>query len=469
MGYTNLKIASILIPHLPLQVEWRNNPTLADQPLVIGGRPWDDEAVLDCCPKATASGVCPGIRLFRAQALCPSANFIRTDEQAYHAAHDALLSAAKRITPIVETASLGQIYAEVSGLERQIGADTVLARHLVLSVQQATGLKAGVGLARTKFAAEQAAWSAKPGKSVIIPAGNERAFLAPLPFDLLQADLEMQRRLDMLGIHTLGRLAALPRPAVVRQFGLHAGPLHDLASGVDPRPIQPDAPPLAVKRMRAFDEPLLEHPPLLAHVRGMAGELGKTLAQQGYEAEGIRLLLEQDGGQTNQASGAVKPPSADKEKLGRLAGQILDKLAPTAPVTRIVVTTYPLRPAHLGASQLSYFDRARDSRHERLGEVLRGLRVRFGELVIMVAALVGPPPPKHVQITAGPDNLPRALVWHDQIDQVAKVYEAWRERRYWWGRPVERDYYRLEMIDGRVRVVFQEVRSRQWLLEQQHI
>jgi nucleotidyltransferase/DNA polymerase involved in DNA repair len=464
-----MKIACILIPHLPLQVERRNDPALADRPLVIGGRPWDDEAVLDCCPQATAAGIRPGMRLFRAQALCPSANFIPANEEAYRAAHDALLSAARCTTPTVETAALGQAYAEVSGLERQVGTDGVLARHLALSTVHITGLGAGVGLARTKFAAEQAARAAPPGRGVVVPAGDERSYLASLPLSLLPADPEMQRRLGMLGVHTLGRLAALPRPAVVRQFGAHAGPLHDLASGVDPRPVQPDAPPLAVERVRTFDEPLAEHPPLLAHARGMAAELGRMLTRQGYQAEGLRLHLEQEDGQISQAGSAVKPPSADGEKLGRLAGQILDRLTPGAPVTCLVLVTYPLRPAYLGANQLSFFDRARDGRHERLREVLRGLRARFGELVIMVAALVGPPPPRPVQVTIGPAGLPRALVWHDRIDPVAQVYEVWRERRCWWGRPVERDYYRLEMIDGQVRVVFQEVRSRQWLLERQHI
>jgi DNA polymerase-4 len=464
-----MKIACIRIPHLPLQVERRNDPTLTERPLVIGGRPWDDEAVLDCCPKAATVGVHPGMRLFRAQALCPTATFIPANEGIYRIAHDALLSAARCITPVVETAALGQAYAEVSGLERQVGADGILARHLALSAEGATGLEASVGLAGTKFAAEQAARAAPSGRGVVVPAGDERSYLASLPLDLLPADLEMQRRLRMLGVHTLGRLAALPRPAVVRQFGPHAGPLHELACGVDPRPVQADAPPLAVERVRTFDEPLAEYPTLLAHARGMAAELGKTLAQQGYQAEGLRLRLEQEDGQTTQAGSAVKPPSADGEKLGRLAGQILDRLAPKAPVACLVLVTYPLRPAYLGANQLSFFDRARDSRHEKLREVLRGLRARFGELVIMVAALVGPPPPQQVQVTTGPAGLPRALVWHDRIDPVAQVYEVWRERRCWWSRPVERDYYRLEMIDGQVRVVFQEVRSRQWLLERQRI
>jgi nucleotidyltransferase/DNA polymerase involved in DNA repair len=87
----------------------------------------------------------------------------------------------------------------------------------------------------------------------------------PLPLSALPADPEMQWRLHRLGVRTLGALAALPRPALVRQFGPQAGPLHDLARGVDPRPVQSDGPPRA--RARAFDDPLGQH-------EGWTGEFG---------------------------------------------------------------------------------------------------------------------------------------------------------------------------------------------------
>jgi hypothetical protein len=90
-------------------------------------------------------------------------------------------------------------------------------------------------------------------------------------------------------------------------------------------------------------------------------------------------------------------------------------------------------------------------------------------MIVVVASLIRPPPPRPIQVTTGPHGFPRALVWRDRIQEVEMVYETWRERRYWWNRPVERDYFRLETQDGQVRVVFHDVRADRWLLERRHI
>ena len=81
-----MKVACLLAPHLPVQVERQQDPALAEGPLVVGGRPWDEGAVLDGCPQAAAAGVTPGMRLSRAEALCPAACFVPAREEAYRAA-----------------------------------------------------------------------------------------------------------------------------------------------------------------------------------------------------------------------------------------------------------------------------------------------------------------------------------------------------------------------------------------------
>jgi hypothetical protein len=298
-----------------------------------------------------------------------------------------------------------------------------------------------------------------------LPPGEERAFLSPLPISVLPADPEVQRRLVLLGVRTLGALAALPRPAIVRQFGAPAGPLYDLARGVDPRPVLPGAPPLQLARACAFEDPLADRSRLLAHAARMATELAGQLSRRGYQAEGLRIRLKEVGGLEHTAAGPAKPPSADARKLSRLAGRLLGELKPSGPVVALSLTVYPLRPFHLGATQLALFTGARDSRQERLHEALRRLRERFGEMIVVLASLVGPPPPRSIQVTTDPQGLPRALVWNDRFRGVETVYEAWRERRRWWSRPVERDYFRLETADGHVRVVFRDVRTGRWLLE----
>jgi DNA polymerase-4 len=500
-----MRVACLLAPHLPVQVhrelsrvvEGPHNPSLDEIPLVVGGRPWDPGAVLDCCPQAAAASVSPGMRLSQAETLCPAARFVPAQEERYRAAHDALAGAARGFTPIVETAGLGLLYADVSGLERsfdaaqdrpfdpaqdrpfdpaqdrRFGPDSHLARQMAREAGHSSGLDVRVGVGSGRFVAEQAARAARPGGGCAVPPGEERAFLSPLPLSALPADPEMLRRLHLLGVCSLGALAALPRLAVVRQFGPHAGPLYDLARGVDPRPVHADAPPLALERAHTFDDPLAGRAPLLAHAGRMAAALAAELSRRGCQAEGLQLQLEEEGGKAHAAGAQVKPPSADAGKLSRLVARLLGELSPAGPVAALSLAIYPLRPFHLGATQLALFTGASDSRGERLREALRMLRERFGEMIVVVASLLGPPLPRPIHVTTGPDGMPRALVWRDRFHEVEVIYEVWRERRCWWSRPVERDYFRLETADGQVRVVFRDLGrdagAGRWLLERRHI
>jgi nucleotidyltransferase/DNA polymerase involved in DNA repair len=484
-----MRVACLLAPHLPVQVHRGlsrtvgrpHNPTLDEIPLVVGGRPWDPGAVLDCCPQAAAASVSPGMRLSQAETLCPAARFVPAQEERYRAAHDALAGAARGFTSTVETAGLGLLYADVSGLERsfdaaqdrRFGPDSHLARQMAREAGHSSGLDVRVGIGSGRFVAEQAARAARPGGGCAVPPGEERVFLSPLPLSVLPADPEMLRRLHLLGVRSLGALAALPRLAVVRQFGPHAGPLYDLARGVDPRAVRADAPPLALERVHTFDDPLAGRAPLLAHAGRMAAALAAELSRRGYQAEGLRLQLEEESGEEHATGARVKPPSADAGKLSRLVARLLGELSPAGPVAVLSLAIYPLRPFHLGATQLALFTGASDSRGERLREALRRLRERFGEMIVVVASLLGPPPPRPIHVTTGPDGLPRALVWRDRIHEVETVYEVWRERRRWWSRPVERDYFRLETADGQVRVVFRDLGrgagAARWLLERRHI
>jgi len=475
-----MKVACVWVPHLAVQVEWQRDDSLKEAPLIVGGRPWDAGAVLDCCAWAEGAGVTPGTRLSQAEKLCPEAEFVAADEEGYRAAHETLLAACAMFTDRVETTGLGRVVVDVGGLERRIGPDDVVARRLVVEAIRASGLDVRVGVGSGKFVAEQAARAAQPGRGCVVAPDETRQFLGALPVGVLPMDAEIERRLVLLGIHTLGALATLPRLAVVRQFGAEAGTWHDLARGLDGRAVQPDSPPLAFERERAFDDPVSDGGRLLAHAVRMASGLGEVLLGRGFQAEGVRLCLVGERGESRAAGTAVKPPSADAEKLGRLVRKLLSGLVstrpesgPAEPVVGMTVVVYPLRPFHLGAKQLTLFAGSEDGgggrRRERLREVLRRLRERFGETVIVIASLLGAPQPSPVQVTTDPEGRPRALVWQDDIHEVVVIYETWRVSRLWWSLPVERDYFRLETRDGQVRVVFQDRRMGRWSMERRSI
>ncbi len=491
-------VACLLIPQLPVRVEWRRDPTLANAPLIVGGRRWDEGAVLDCCPQATSAGVEPGMRLTQAETLCPEARFLPADEEAYSAVHHALIDSARRFTPTVEAAELGLVYADISGLKRRFDDASEATRRLIKETFNTAALDVQIGAASGKFVARQAARAARPGEMSVVSSGEERAFLSPLDISVLPLDPEMECRLRLLGVRTLGALAKLPRPAVLRQFGSSAGTAYDLACGMDARPVHADAPPLRLTQSHTFLDPVSDRWPLLAHMEHMADELAKEIDRRGYQAEGLLLEIEDLHSDKHTAGKPVKPPSSSADQISRLGARMLGGLTIGGPVTGLTLTLFPLRPFHRGATQLAFFGSADPAAAasplaspatfrgalrvgHKLRETLRRLRDRFGELVILVASLVVAPSPSPTQVTTDHEGLPRGILWRERIWEVQSIYEHWRERRRWWGpRPIERDYFRLEIeawrgsrpstqSPGRMKVIFRDVQADRWYIERRHI
>ncbi len=464
-----------MIPHLPLQLERRRDPSLARVPLIIGGQRWDEEAVLDCCSQAMSAGVEPGMRLSRAEALCPHAHFLPADREAYAVVHRALIESGRHFTPMVESDQLGRVYADTSGLKRRFESDTEAAQRLVEEAVSTVAFDVQIGVAGGKFVAWQAAQTAEPGKACVVPPGKERAFLSSLDISALPIDPEMERRLRLVGVRTLDALVKLPRLAVLRQFGSSAAAVYDMACGQDPRPVHAEAPPLRLVRSHDFLDPVGDQAPLLAHVRRMVDELAQDMGRRGYQAEGLLLQMEEAYGEEHQIGKPVKPPSSSAERLSRLASCMLGSLTLDGPVIKLSLTLYPLRSFHLGGSQLSLLDStgipssSSVTFGHALRETLRRLQDRFGELSILVASLVVAPEPHPVHVTTDHDGLPRAVVWQERIQDVRSLFEHWRERRRWWAQPIERDYFRLEIENGQIKVIFHDVRADQWYLERRHI
>ncbi len=131
--------------------------------------------------------------------------------------------------------------------------------------------------------------------------------------------------------------------------------------------------------------------------------------------------------------------------LRRTAGRLLGTLELDAGITEAAIIAYPLREWHLGARQMSLVDEPVTPRLARLQRVLQTLRQRFGEAVIRLASLLGPPLPLGIEVGPGPEGEPQWLRWGGWERIVNQVYEYWREEWSWWDQPEMRDYYQVEI------------------------
>jgi nucleotidyltransferase/DNA polymerase involved in DNA repair len=454
-----MKIACVLAPNLPIQVERRRRRV--EGSLLIA-HPVDGATVFAMSDDVADAGVQAGMSLYQARQVVPSALVVEPDEMTYHACHGAMEAALRAFSPAIETVGLGEFLVDVRGLERIHRSDQALAEAMCSAAHSASGLAAQVGMASGKFTAQQAARS---GVCVVAP-GTESRFLAPLPITILpNLPGEMRRRLHLFDLYTLGDLVAIKKPAVLRQFGPEMSGLYELARGHDPRPLNPDVPPLRIVRSLRLTSSVAERQILLNATHRLCWQLGKALAEKGYHAEAIKLSLVGEDGQPMEIGQALKPPTSDEARLSRLAAQMLGRLQLKVPVMSVVLSAYPLRSWHLGMHQMALVEAGVSAKQTRLEETLQLLYHRFGQAVIRLAALLGPPVPLKVRVALNAEGLPARLAFGGESRVVVGVDEYWREEKFWWDRPVQRDYFRVLLADGSLRNIFQNLINGEWFLD----
>jgi DNA polymerase-4 len=287
-----MRFACVRIEHLPTRLEAALQPELSKQPLVVL-RAWD-EHVLDASPDVEASGIRPGDSRRRVEQLCPQAVVLPARETLYQSHHESLKAVLANFADRVETGALGEFYIELSALARAFPSEQALAEQIVAQAHQAMHLMPAVGIAANKFTALQAARQAllETNHVLVVPKGDERHFLSALPLTVLpEPPIELLRRLHLFGITTLGGFADLPRAAVVMQFGAERGFFHDLARGIDPRPLSPESPPPMLSRSLSLAEPLTDRRQVLAVLEHLAGRLARELDKSGHHAMALSLTV----------------------------------------------------------------------------------------------------------------------------------------------------------------------------------
>ncbi len=386
-------------PHLPLRLEAVRRPPLPEL-VVLGGQPWDPGTVLDCSPAAKRLGVHRDQPLGSAHNLVPEAVFLPVDLPAYRTVFERALETLAAFTPSIEGEieptgpTFGQAFLGIEGLGRLWGDEPRLAARVVDSVASILPGSPRTGIGNTRFGAQVAAVvgaavargrgsasSAGGGGHFTfeaIPVGGaavEAEWLAPLSIQLLPADAETRDRLRLFGLTRIGEFAALPRSAVLARFGAAGGDLHDLARGLDGRPLRPRRP---IERLRAeaeLEPPVGEIEPLRFVLHHLCGTLCEQLSARGAGASRASLVLTLERGVLRTYDQALPEPVAVPDLLERLLLARLEADPPTSPVERLALELDGTAPA--AGQQLGLFT-PQLARQARLDWQLASLVIRFG-------------------------------------------------------------------------------------------
>jgi hypothetical protein len=220
-----------------------------------------------------------------------------------------MLDALDAVSPLVDDVRVGVAYLDMRGMPGNARRWIADAREALASY----GVSARIGAGKNKFTAYAAG---RVCDGTICEAGGERAFLAPLPIDLLEIDTRVRERLRLLGVTTLGALARLPHGAFVRRFGPTAARWHACACGEDRSPFLPRAHAVAIEAATFGEGRVEEEAQLFFALRVVLARVCADLERCGKRAGALELALELEDGTDRRIEIALASPSAHEKTLG---------------------------------------------------------------------------------------------------------------------------------------------------------
>ncbi|MEM6672566.1 MAG: DNA polymerase IV [Planctomycetota bacterium] len=271
-------------------IEVRDNPSLAGLPVGVGGPAASRGVIAAASYEARRFGVHSAMATATARRLCPDLVLLPPDFDKYTAVSREIMAVFRRYTPVVEPLSLDEAFLDVAGSERLFGDAVEIGRRIKDDILRETRLVASVGVAPTKFLAKLASDLDKPDGFRVIQRDEVRDVLDPLPVSkIFGVGPRTAKRLEALGIRTVGDLAKQPRKDVARRFGASGTWIHDLAHGIDPRRVTARREEKSHGMERTFAEDIADRDELRALLMTFSEEVAFYLRDKGLRGKTVTL------------------------------------------------------------------------------------------------------------------------------------------------------------------------------------
>ena len=327
-------ISCVLIRNFAASVEYIHQPMLKNCPLIIATDA-RVKRVIATSQQPRDKGVRPKITVKQALLLSPEAEVVLDNDGAYRRVAEELAE------HLMQFANKVELEYQPTSTAYYLNTDTE-TDEIIRFVERYMRTTVTLGIGSNKLAARvAAAYPREENKITFVKHGDEKAFLAKHPVNLLPLTKDMVRRLPLLGIHKIGQLAELPKLAIWEQFGKKGKWIHDLANGIDLRSIQAYKPLKRLCIHHEFDTSIADKEIIKAVLQRISKQLATQL--QGEEAHQLSLLLYQEDNALIEAHVRPKPPLHTVLYISRRLNDLLNQQVITAPIMAIRVQLSDVR------------------------------------------------------------------------------------------------------------------------------
>jgi DNA polymerase-4 len=289
-------IAMLTIAHVDCDafyatIEKRDDPSLADKPVIVGGG--KRGVVAACCYVARTYGIRSAMPMFEAKRRCPDAVVIKPQMSKYVEVGRAVRRVMLALTPQVEPLSIDEAFLDLTGTERLHGmsAAKLLAR-FALQVERDLGITVSIGIASNKFLAKIASDLDKPRGFAVLDLAEAPAFLAPKPVSFIYGvGAVSASRLAADGYRLIADLQRGDPRELMRLYGQEGRRLSRLSRGIDERKVDPGEETKSISAETTFNTDISALRPLEQTLWELTERVSARLKAKGLAGSTVTLKL----------------------------------------------------------------------------------------------------------------------------------------------------------------------------------
>jgi DNA polymerase-4 len=256
----------------------RDDPSLRDLPIAIGGKSDRRGVVATCNYKAREYGVRSAMPTGQALKLCPDLVVVPGTMSKYREAAQQIRQIFYRYTDKVEPLSLDEAFLDVTDCRECHGSATLIAEEIRQVIAREVGVTASAGIAPNKFLAKVASDLNKPDGQYVITPPEIDAFVEKLKVKrIFGVGKVTNEKLRRLGIETCGDLQQRPLLELVDKFGVFGKRLHDLSFGRDNREVNANSRRKSLSVERTYSDDLVDQAACLQKLPDLLLELRSRL------------------------------------------------------------------------------------------------------------------------------------------------------------------------------------------------
>lgn len=330
-----LSIAHIDCDAFYASIEKRDDPSLKDLPVIVGGG--HRGVVSAACYVARMYGVRSAMPMFKALKACPDAVVIRPNMAKYSAVGGEVRAIMKDYTPLVQPLSIDEAFLDLSGTETLHKGSPARTLALILKrIEDEIGVTGSVGLSYNKFLAKVGSDLDKPRGFSVIGRAEATSFLSSKPVKIIWGvgkALESKLRRD--GITMVGHLQKVEEDKLVARYGSIGHRLYDFSRGNDDRSVAPSSAPKSISSETTFAEDIYNLETLCKRMWPLCESVAGRLKKRSLAGRSVTLKLKRADFQLLTRSRTLSSPTELAEIIYRTAVSLLEKEA-NGPAFRLI-------------------------------------------------------------------------------------------------------------------------------------